>query len=181
SSTRRATDSRARPKSRMKEHVPKEGHMNRSVALAVKNFSVLSITLLFASLGFGQPKVTVSPKSNPPTTNVLVSGSGFSPYAAIDIYFDTTDEALASANASGAFSKISIPVPASAVPGTHWVTAVQRSNNESAQTPFRVNTNWAEFGFTPNGKRFNPYENVLSPSTVSAIDLLWSYTTGGAV
>ena len=144
--------------------------MNRSVTLFLRNFSVLSIMLLtFASLGFGQPKVTVSPKSNPPTTNVLVSGSGFSAYAAIDIYFDTTDEALASANASGSFSKISIPVPAPALPGTHWVTAVQRSNDR-AQTPFRVNTNWAEFGFTPKGKRFNPYENVLSPSTVGAID-----------
>jgi hypothetical protein len=162
----------------MKEHVPKEGSMDRSATLLVRNFPVLSITLLFASLGFGQPKVTVSPKSNPPTTNVLVSGSGFSAYAAIDIYFDTADEALASANASGSFSKISIPVPASAVPGTHWITAVQRSNDKSAKTPFTVNTNWAEFGFTPAGKRFNPYENVLSPSTVGAIDEQWSFTTG---
>jgi len=127
------------------------------------------------------PKVTVSPKSNPPTTDVLVSGSGFSPYAAIDIYFDTTDEALASANASGAFSKISIQVPPSAVPGEHWITAVQRSNDHSAQTPFTVNTNWAESGFTPERKRFNPYENVLSPTTVGGIDEQWSFRTGNVV
>src|ERR1022692_3063871 len=152
--------------------------MNRFVTLVVRNSSVLSITLLVASLGFGQPKVTVSPKSNPPTTHVLVSGSGFTAHAAIDIYFDTTDEALASANASGAFSNISIPVPASAGPGTHSITAVQRSNDKSAQTPFRVNTNWAEFGFTPGGKRFNPYENVLSPGTLGTIEQQWSFTRG---
>ena len=154
--------------------------MNRIATFSFKNFSLLSIALLtFGSLCFSQPTVTVSPKSNPPTTNVHVSGSGFSAYAAIDIYFDTTDEALASANASGSFSKIAIQVPASAVPGKHWITAVQRSNDNSAQTPFRVNTNWAEDGFAPKRQRSNPYENVLNPSTVGAIDEQWSFTTGG--
>jgi hypothetical protein len=125
--------------------------------------------------------VTLSTKAGPPTTNVLVSGSGFSPDAAIDIYFDTTDEALASANGSGSFSKIKIPVPSSALPGQHWVTAVQRSNDASAQAPFLVRTNWNQFHFGANRKGLNPYENVLNTSTVSGIDLLWSYTTGGPV
>ncbi len=142
---------------------------------------VLITTLFLAGLCFGQPAVTLSAKTGPPTTNIFVSGSGFAAYAAIDIYFDTTDEALASANGSGAFSKIEIQVPSSALPGTHWVTAVQRLNDNSAQAPFKVNTNWVEEGFTPKGDRSNPYENVLNNSTVSAIDLQWSYPTGGPV
>jgi hypothetical protein len=80
--------------------------------------------MMFTDLGFAAaPKLTPSPKSGPPTSSISVSGTGFSAYAAIDIYFDTTDETLAFANGSGAFSKIPIPVPASALPGNHYVTA----------------------------------------------------------
>lgn len=52
--------------------------MRRPATFAFKNFFRVSITLLtFASLGFSQPTVTVSPKSDRPTTTVLVSGNGF--------------------------------------------------------------------------------------------------------
>jgi outer membrane protein assembly factor BamB len=115
------------------------------------------------------------------TSKLLVSGSGFKPYAAIDIYFDTKDEAKAIANGSGSFSKVAIQTPKSALPGKHWVSAVQRSGQIGAQAPFLVNTNWSQYGFTSDGRRTNPYENVLNPSTVGGLDLLWSYTTGGAV
>jgi hypothetical protein len=64
---------------------------------------------------------------------VLVSGTGFTVFAAIDIYFDTTDVALAIANGSGPFSNIAIQVPASALPGTHWVSAVMRYDGRGAQ------------------------------------------------
>ena len=138
--------------------------------------------MMFTDLGFAAaPKLTPSPKSGPPTSSISVSGTGFSAYAAIDIYFDTTDETLAFANGSGAFSKIPIPVPASALPGNHYVTAVQRSNGKGAQAVFLVQTNWSEFGFTSKNKRSNPYENVLNLSTVGLMDLDWSFTTGNSV
>jgi eukaryotic-like serine/threonine-protein kinase len=147
-----------------------------------KQFFLVPITVLvFAGLCFSQPAVKLSPKSGPPTSNVLVSGSGFGAYAAIDIYLGSTDVALALANSSGAFSNIEIQIPASALPGDDWVSAVQRSTDTGAQVAFLVETNWAEFGFTPENQRVNPYENVLSPSTVGSIDLLWSYPTGGSV
>jgi hypothetical protein len=139
------------------------------------------VVLLLAGLCFAAPTIRLSPNSGPPTSNLQVSGSGFSAYAAIDIYFDTTDEALAIANGRGAFSNISIPVPASALPGNHYVSAVQRSNGLGAQALFVVQTNWAELGFTSKNNRRNPYENVLSPSTVGLMDLQWSFTTAGAV
>jgi outer membrane protein assembly factor BamB len=144
--------------------------------------AVLFIVMMFTDLGFGAaPKVTLTLKSGPPTSNVSVSGSGFSAYAAIDIYFDTTDQALAIANASGAFSNIPIQVPPSALPGTHWVSAVQRSNGQGAQASFLVQTNWSEQGFTTKNKRTNPYENVLDASNVGLMDLDWSFTTGNSV
>ena len=149
---------------------------------AIKQIGLTCVAIVWlAALGLGQPKVTRSPKVGPPTTNVLVSGSGLPADDAVDIYFDTTDLALAATNSTGAFSDIPIPVPASALPGTHYVTAVARSNGEAAQTTFAVQTNWAEKGFTQKGKRSNPYENVLSPSKVGAIDVHWSYTTGSYV
>jgi len=135
----------------------------------------------FTGVGFAQPSVKLGTRSGPPTTTVLVSGSGFAADALIDIYFDTTDEVLALANGSGAFSKIALVVPASAQPGDHWVSAVQRSSDTGAQVAFDVQTNWSEVGFSSKGKRSNPYENVLSPVSVGAIDLHWAYTTGSYV
>jgi hypothetical protein len=41
------------------------------------------------------PRVALTPASGPPTTTVTVSGTGFAPYEGVDLYFDTTDLALA--------------------------------------------------------------------------------------
>ena len=128
------------------------------------------------------PAVIIMPTVGPPTTTVLVSGGGFDPYSAVDIYFDTTDLALATTNGAGVFglvagssqSGISLQVPASAVPGTHWITAVERYGSKAAQKSFVVQTDWAQYRFSPNHKGVNPYENVLSPATVGNLDLHWS-------
>src|SRR5215813_13352253 len=63
------------------------------------------------------PHIRLSPHSGPPTSTVRVSGTGFGAYRAVDIFFGTTDEALAATNGNGAFSGIQIRVPASAPPG----------------------------------------------------------------
>jgi outer membrane protein assembly factor BamB len=149
---------------------------------ATKQVCLLSAALLLlAGVCFSKAAVSLSPSSGPPTSQLLVSGSGFKPHATIDIFFDTKEEAKAIANSSGSFSKIAVQAPASALPGKHWVSAIRRPGQSGAQAPFLVNTNWRQFGFNPDGKRLNPYENVLSPSTVGIIDLLWSYTTGSGV
>jgi hypothetical protein len=61
-------------------------------------------------------------EKNPALAAGLIGG--FRASTAVDIYFDTTDMALAITSGTGAFSGIGIQVPASAVPGTHWVTGV---------------------------------------------------------
>jgi len=81
--------------------------------------------------GFSQ-SITVSSASNPPNTTIFVSGSGFSAGADVDIYFDTTDLALAVTDGTGSFSQIALRVPASALPGEHMVSAVDRSTGASA-------------------------------------------------
>src|SRR5262249_55003440 len=113
----------------------------------------------------------------PPASVVRVSGTGFGAYRAVDIYFGITDKALASTNGKGAFSDIPVRVPASAVPGTHYITAVQRHSGRSAQARFLVNTNWAQFRYSATHTGFNPYENVLSLANVAGLELDWSFTT----
>ncbi len=127
--------------------------------------------LLLSSAAFSQT-ITLSPAGGPPTTSTQVSGSGFSPSASIDIYFGRTDEASATADGSGSFS-IAIQVPASALQGEHTVSAVPGGGGSSAQATFAVYTNWPQYGFGPNHAGHNPYENVLSPSTVGSIKLKW--------
>ena len=139
-------------------------------------------TAAYAARVTQAPGVKLSPRTGPPTSTVRVSGSGFGAYRAVDIYFDTTDEALAATNDNGAFSGIRIRVPASAVPGTHYITAVQRHSGRAAQARFLVNTNWAQDRYSASRSGLNPYENVLSPSNVSGLGLdWWRVATGSPV
>src|SRR5580704_1006180 len=123
---------------------------------------------------FGQPVISLSVSSGPPTTSVQVSGRGFAPYAEVDVYFDTQDEALAQADGLGSFTGIAIQAPASALPGDHWVSAVERTGQVGAQAQFRVHTDWNEF-HRRNMKRYNPYENVLNVSNVGGLQLKWKH------
>jgi outer membrane protein assembly factor BamB len=131
-----------------------------------------------ASVCFGQ-SISLSPNGGPPTVIVKVSGSGFSPNAAIDIYFDTKDEGLAVANGSGAFSNVQIKALRSAVPGEHWVSAVQRSGDTGAQSPFWVHTDWKQLGLNAAHAQWNSYENVISATTVRRLALQWMSTLSG--
>src|SRR5215469_5647242 len=122
---------------------------SRSIAIALASLVILSGVLDFwwgipvqarspaAQLGIAQPaaaaSITLSKNAYPPTALLAVSGTGFGVSENIDLFFDTTDLALAHANGSGAFSGIVIQVPASSVPGTHWVTAKGRTSSRSAQ------------------------------------------------
>ena len=141
---------------------------------------VCSVIFLLAGFCFSQPAISLSPKEGPPTTSLRVSGSGFAPNAKIDIYFGTHDEAAAMANSKGSFFKIAILAPASALPGSHWVSAVESSGHVAARAAFLVRTNWVEF-HRHNMRRLNPYENVLNVNNVASLYAKWSYTTGNGI
>jgi outer membrane protein assembly factor BamB len=148
--------------------------LNRNLA----RFWLIGIALLLLAVFSAGQTISLSPKFGPPTTKTNVSGSGFSPNSAVDIYFDTTDEILVITDGTGAIAKTILKTPASAVPGQHWVTAVQRSTGTGSQAAFTVQTNWAQQGFGPTHQGWNPYENVLNTSNVGSLDLLWSSNYG---
>ena len=134
--------------------------------------------LLLCGIASAAPSITLSKKSGPPTSGILVSGRGFEPNVGVDIYFDTKDEALVVTDGKGEFDNAKAYAPRSAPPGQHWVTALERNNDKGAQKPFLVQTNWSQFRFGPERDGTNPYENVINPRTVGNLKVKWIYDTG---
>ena len=134
-----------------------------------------SVTVLAAG-----PAVTLRLSIGPPTTVTTVTGSGFGANETVDLFFDTTSEALASTSATGSFTQ-RLTVPASASPGRHSITADGRASHLSAQRPFLVQTNWSSFRSTAQHTGVNPYENVLSPTNVPGMNQMWAVGTGNRV
>jgi outer membrane protein assembly factor BamB len=118
------------------------------------------------------PGLLVSPAVGPPTTVTRIYYSGFGPQEALDLYFDTGDIAISSASASGA-ANLPVTIPAAGRPGVHFVTAVGRHSGYSAQATFSVQTSWPQFGFLPNHKASNRFENVLSTGAVGSLEEAW--------
>ena len=142
----------------------------------------LFVACLFLSgVSSAAPYITLSKKSGPPTSQILVSGRGFEPNVGVDIYFDTKDEALVVTNSKGEFKHAKAHAPRSARPGQHWVTALERNNDKGAQKPFLVQTNWSQFHFTADGTRWNQYENVLNPKNAENLGVKWTYSAKGAI
>src|SRR6516162_3628237 len=148
--------------------------MSRAKILSLAKYVLAcSAGILWLTASSFSQSITVSPASNPPNTTIFVSGSGFSAGADVDISFDTTDLALAVTDDTGSFSQIALHVPATALPGEHTVSAVERSTGARAQTPFRVDTRWAQFRKRPSRDGHNFGENVLGPDNVGSLGRRW--------
>ena len=157
--------------------------MNSSHGTRARAFvgALLASVMALSSGGAGfaaAPAVKLSPTSDHPTATDQVSGSGFGAFEAVDIYFDTTDMLLATTTATGTIPWHPWQVPADATPGEHWITAIGRHTGDAAQKPFIVSTDWPQQGYSPRGKRFNPYENVLNTTTAPGLDMAWAAPTG---
>ena len=133
--------------------------------------------LLVSGVCHAAPSITISKKSGPPTSQILVSGRGFERNVGVDIFFDTKDEALVATNSEGEFKDAKAYAPRSARPGQHWVTALERNNDKGAQMPFLVQTNWSQFRFSDDLTGLNSFENVLSRYTANRLDLKWTFFT----
>jgi outer membrane protein assembly factor BamB len=142
-----------------------------------------AISCLFLTWGLicgrasASPSIVLSLTSGPPTTKFLVSGQGFSPGATVEILFDTKNEGLVTADNTGSFTG-PVQAPKDAPPGTNWVSAVEQNSGIRDKKRFLVETDWITPGFTPNHTGVNPYENVLSPETVSGLQLRWAFVSG---
>src|ERR1043166_7636521 len=140
---------------------------------------VVAFLCTSSTLALALPSVTLAPTTGHPKATTQVSGSGFGAGKAVDIYWDAADRLLVITDGSGNIAKTPLKVPADALPGQHWVTAVERDNGDGAQKAFTVRTNWVQFGFTAPGTHRNPYENVISPPNVNQLSLAWSAPANG--
>jgi outer membrane protein assembly factor BamB len=152
----------------------------RNMSARWKHFQPIALGFLLvaclplAAVASATPSITLSKKIGPPTSRILVSGHGFRANAKIDLYFGTQDEAVVFADGSGAFLRAAIPAPASALPGAHWVSAVERDEHAGAQARFDVETGWRQF-HRRDMARWNRYENVLNVHNVRNLQVKWSY------
>src|SRR5579863_5132123 len=79
-------------------------------------FLIVACSLL-SGICSATPFITLSKKTGPPTSKILVSGSGFRPNVGVDIYFGTEDEALVVTNSKGEFDNAKIHAPRDTRPG----------------------------------------------------------------
>jgi outer membrane protein assembly factor BamB len=151
----------------------------RGVACVVLGIACFGMA---ASSALAYPPAAISPKPavRPPGTKTTVTGTGFAPNEAVDMYFDTTDEVLASADVLGDFS-VKLTVPASATPGKHWITAIGRTSGLSAQHALTVRASWPMLGFGVTHRSFNSSENLLDTGNVGSLDEAWSFQSGGPI
>ncbi len=110
---------------------------------------------------------------------MTVQGTGFPPNELVDLFLDTDDLVLGDTDGAGAFTQ-TLKVPRYAEPGVHWITARSQAGG-TAQKSFTIRTNWTQFHYGPRHQGCNPYETVLSPSTVAGLNEAWRYTTGGSI
>src|ERR1700730_1696880 len=112
--------------------------------------------------------LVLSSTVGPPTTVTKVRGTGFKGSELVSIDFDMKLMTVLTASTSGAFS-VTLLIPKSAQPGNHIIQGIGQTSGRSAQATFLVQADWAQFRFQSNHTGYNHYENVLTPSNVSAL------------
>ncbi len=158
----------------------------RTIALGVITVCVLlamlvmrfypSHTTAFAS----GVSINLSPMYGPPTSSVSITGIGYAPMEKVLVKVDTVVVGSAITDTAGSFST-SIIIPLSATPGKHPVFAAGLTSHTSTHSSFLVRTDWSEQDYDSQHSSFNPYENVLSPSTVSHLVLGWQHCLIGMI
>ena len=144
----------------------------------IRTLTIAFALALMTGTALAVPVITVNPAVGPPTTNVTVKVTGYGAFAAIDIFFDTTDVCLTFANAAGAAS-CAVKVPKDAQPKQHWISARQQSTATGAQKSFLVRSSMPQFhGRNGLHSGVNPYENTLNESNVGNLDVLWTKPIG---
>jgi hypothetical protein len=135
-------------------------------------------TLFVAASADAATTIQLTPSSGQPGAAVTVSGTGFDHNAAVDIFFGTADVALATSNASGAVS-FEMPIPTTAQPGSSWITLDERRTHAAAQASFGVYTDWAQGGFGPSWRGYNPFENTIDTGNVAELSEIWGQRLDG--
>ena len=140
--------------------------------------SIVIFALVFAGVAFAGPTITLSRSAGSPNSLVRVSGTGWTRVEDVAIRFDELWVTHAVTESSGAFSGASFRVPADALPGGHVVAAFGYGSGQSPLVHFLVRTNWSMFRRGSFHTGFNPFENQLSPQTVTGLEEDWVSPTG---
>jgi outer membrane protein assembly factor BamB len=152
--------------------------------IVLVGLAVLFVLTVFAAChtndALAAASITSRPQAGPPSQSTRISGSGFAANEAVDVYFDTSYVRLNATDESGSFST-AFEIPVSALPGTHWITAVGRRSGKAAQKSFTVRTNWSQFRKEVRHKGFNQTENVINADNVANLDLAWTAPTGSLI
>jgi outer membrane protein assembly factor BamB len=148
---------------------------------------VLAIALAWLTAGGAQPSVAtgfptvrLGTSVGPPTTVTKIAGRGFGPSEVVDISFDDQILSSVTTRPNGGF-QLTVTIPAAALPGDHSLTATGQSSGLSATATFTVRTDWPMYGFSTTRAGANQYENVLTTSNVSTLQVAWSLGVGAAI
>ena len=135
-----------------------------------------------SSSSFRGSRAEGDPAGPIPGGSLNVEGEGFPAEVAVDIYLDLEHVAIALPDGKdGSFADITVSVPDSALPGRHFVTAISRRDDVTAQVSFIVRSDWPQFHRTADHRANNSQENVLNSSNVANLEILWRGMTNDDV
>jgi outer membrane protein assembly factor BamB len=155
-------------------------NVSRGGRVLVSALAMANALLASPAAGAEAPQIRPFPKTGPPTKEMRLQGRGFEALEQIRIRFDREPVGLVSADDAGQFAT-RFHVPADALPGEHTIFAKGLTSDHQDDVPFTVRTDWLQFHFGPDHQGLNPYENVLSPSTVGGLQEKWAAPTDGNV
>src|SRR4029077_3686808 len=124
-----------------------------------------------ASLAFAA-SVSVSPATAAPGASITVSGSGFAPDETVNLMFEHSPIAQATADERGQFA-IPISLPDSVEPGARTVQARATATDTTVTAAVTVVANWRQFKNSPNRIGFNPSENTINRTNATSLTLSW--------
>ncbi len=120
------------------------------------------------------PAIVLSDRVGPQTQPLTVSGTGFVPSSPFKVVFGGRVAASGVSAADGSVT-LTLPVPASALPGPNEVRVV--ALNRSAAATFVVRNAWRQEGGDPRHTG-STVENLITPRTVKTLTPIWT-TQGG--
>lgn len=152
----------------------------KSSSLFAKALAVLGtllMTVAFAPAANGA-SITLNPIAGPPGSTVQVSGSGFAPFASIQLEFDATPIGLVTADGGGNFIvKVKVPNPANAT--DHVIVAGDLAGGLTANQTFAIRTDWPMLGRDMGRTALNPLESQLGPGSLAELALRASFALPG--
>jgi outer membrane protein assembly factor BamB len=140
-------------------------------------FVAVLVALLLLAASPASTGVSVSPNVSPPGSTIRVSGSGFEPTEAVDLFLDRADVAVSLADASGAVA-LDAKLPVAWGLGRHWATLLGRGTGVSTQTTIVAGATapspWPQSGAVPAQTGFAEQEGLLTAANAQRLELAWS-------